>query len=53
MYVNEKIYTPDVVIGTKNPPGFEGSKQAEAVNWIKIMFKPDYTAIGTEPYRNI
>ena len=24
------IYTPDVVIGTKNPPGFEGSKQAEA-----------------------
>ena len=30
MYVNEKIYTPDVVIGTKNPPGFEGSKQAEA-----------------------
>jgi hypothetical protein len=30
LYVNEKIYTPDVVQGSKDPPGFKGSKEAEA-----------------------
>ena len=30
LVVNKFIRTPDVVRGTKNIPGFEGSKQAEA-----------------------
>jgi len=30
LIVNKRVKTPQVVIGSENPPGFQGSKQAEA-----------------------
>jgi hypothetical protein len=30
LYVNKKIYSPEYLNGSKDPPGFEGSKEAEA-----------------------